>query len=39
MLRRNPVIRYLVHMPRTAKRLVAVGVDASMCVATVWLAL
>lgn len=39
MLRSNSVVRYLVHMPRAAKRLVAVAVDACMCVFTVWLAL
>ena len=39
MLTGNPVVLFLVHMPRPAKRLLAVTTDALMCFATVWLAL
>ena len=39
MLRSSPVVYFLVHMPRLAKRVVAVATDALMCFATVWLAL
>lgn len=39
MLRSNPVVYFLVHMPRAAKRLVALTADALLCTATVWLAL
>ncbi len=39
MLRSHSVVRFLVHMPRGAKRLVALAADAVLCLATVWLAL
>lgn len=39
MLRHNPVVRFLVHMPRPAKRLMALTADALLCLASVWLAL
>ena len=39
MLRSNSVVRFLVHMPRPVKRLVALVADALLCMVTVWLAL
>lgn len=38
MVRANAFSRYVVHMPRAAKRVVAMLADAVLCVATVWLA-